>query len=107
MEGCLVTYNPNADSLIFSQTANRTITNTAAETSLLGAGVGSNLIKANSLTVGKRIRIHGEGIYSTPLVGSSLTIRVKLGGVVVASVVTSAASGTGPPNYLDSTRTPE
>ncbi|PPG91537.1 hypothetical protein C5C39_06810 [Rathayibacter sp. AY1F3] len=85
-----MTYNPNADSLIFSQTANRTITNTAAETSLLGTGAGSNLIKANALTVGKRIRIHGEGIYSTPLVGSSLTIRVKLGGVVVASVVTSA-----------------
>jgi hypothetical protein len=82
-------FNPNADSLVFSQTVSKTITNTIAETSLLGAGVGSNIVKANSLSVGKRIRIHGEGIYTTPLIASSLVIKVKLGGVVVASVTTT------------------
>lgn len=84
-------YNPSADSVIFSQTADKTLVNSATETTALGAGVGSRMIMANTLAPGKRIRIHGEGVYTIPaILPSSITIKVKIGNTVIGSVTTSS-----------------
>lgn len=83
-------YIPTSDNQIFIQTADKTVTNTAAETSALGVGTGSKMIKSDVIKVGSRIRIHGEGVYSTPLLTSGITIRVKLGNTVVATITTSS-----------------
>lgn len=83
-------YEPGRDALIFSQTNDKLITNTTVETSALGSGIGSKLIKSTEILPGRRLRLHGEGIYSAPLLFASLTARVKLGGTTVASVTTSS-----------------
>lgn len=88
-------YGANSESLIFCQTTDKTVTNTVTKTSALGTGVGSQMIRSESITPGRRIRIHGEGIYSAPLLLGSLTIRVELGGTVIASVVTSSLGISG------------
>lgn len=90
MEGH-VSFNAKADTAVFSQTADKTIVNTVTETSALGDGIGSKMILANSLTPGRRIRIHGEGIYSIPaLLASSVTIKVKMNGTVIGQVATTS-----------------
>lgn len=77
--------------VIFIQTADKTVTNTVAETSLLGTGSGSMTLAANSLTVGKAIRLRIGGIYSTPLAATpSVAVKVKLGSTVIATVTTSS-----------------
>jgi len=83
---------------IFTQTASVSVTNTTAETSLVGAGVGTVTLPANFLTVGKTIRVKGyiyvdAGSAAAPYA----TIRVKVGtGVVLVgtSVSTYPRAGT-------------
>lgn len=64
-----------------------TVTNTTAETSALAAVCsGSRIIPANRLVRGTTITIRGGGVYTTPLLApGTLTIRVKLGGAVIAT----------------------
>lgn len=76
---------------IFSQIGDVIVANTTAETSALGTGRGNKMIKSDALIAGSRIRIHGSGVYSTPtLIGSTITVRVKIGGTTVASVATTS-----------------
>lgn len=84
-------YEPRNDTLIFSQTADKTVMNSTAETTALGAGVGTQMILANSLKPGKRVNITLEGLYTIPLALTSvLTVRIKIGGQTAASISTSA-----------------
>src|SRR6185437_7521655 len=66
---------------IWSQTTSGTVlTNSTAQTSILGTGTGSLTIPANTLTVGKVVTMHGfvtvsntsgtGGIVLTPMIGS-------------------------------------
>jgi hypothetical protein len=71
---------------IFSSTASATIANTTQERTLAGPGVGSLLLPANMLEVGTTLRILIRGVYSTSSAGD-LTIRVKLGSVVLSTGV--------------------
>ncbi len=71
---------------VFSQTSDVTISNTTTETSLVGSGVGSATISANTLAVGSHIRVKARG-YLTNTSGSTktATIRLYFGGSVVQS----------------------
>lgn len=70
-------------------TANGGMTNTTNETSLIGSGVGTLTIPANSFAVGDTIRITLKGIYGSKASGAgTLTVACKLNS-------TSLASGSG------------
>lgn len=76
---------------IFTQTANKTVTNTVSETSIIGTGVGYGLtLPANFFVAGKTIRLRIGGIYSTPIGAPSVTIKIKYGSTVIASVATTS-----------------
>lgn len=84
---------------LFSQTADATVANTITETSIIGTGIGSVTLPANALTVGKVINVLGGGIFSTTGLTPSLTVKVKLGSTVLATVAISdlLGSATGAP----------
>lgn len=76
---------------IFTQTADKTVTNTVTETSIVGTGIGTLTLPANFFVAGKTIRFRIGGIYSTPsLATPSVLIKVKYGSTVLASVTTSS-----------------
>lgn len=76
---------------LFMATADKTVTNTVTETSLVGTGSGSMTIAANYLTVGKTLRLRIGGIYSTPALATpSIVVKVKFASTVVATVTTSS-----------------
>lgn len=71
--------------LLFAQTATSTVANTTTETSLFSTGVGSATIAAALLIPGKTISVIGGGIFSTTITPGNLTIKVKMGGVTIAT----------------------
>lgn len=76
---------------LFTQTANKTVSNTTTETSIVGTGVGGLTLPANFFVAGKTIRITMSGVYSTVAVtGDTVTIKVKYGSTVLASKATTA-----------------
>lgn len=76
---------------LFKMTGDKTVTGTTA-TSVIGTGVGSLTLPANFWTVGKQIRIKGNGRYTTAASLSQVTVTIKIGSVTIASVVTTAIS---------------
>jgi hypothetical protein len=81
--------------VLFTQTADKTVTNTTSETSIVGTGVGSlatdMTLPANFFIAGKTIRLRIGGVYSTPAATiPSVLIKVKYGSTVVATVTTTA-----------------
>lgn len=81
--------------VIFTQAADKTLTNSTSETTLFGSGVGTLTLPANFFAVGKTIRLTISGIYSTPVGASSIVINVKYGSTVIATVTTSALASLG------------
>lgn len=80
-----------ASKVEFLYTHNSTVTvaNSLAETTLLS---GAPTLAANFLTVGKTLRVRLQGHYSTS--GTpTITIRVKIGSVTIATFSTSTESG--------------
>lgn len=82
---------------LFAATTDKTVTNTSSETSIIGTGVGTATLPTNFFVAGKTVRIIGGGAYSTALTPGNLTIKIKYGSIIVASVVitnllTSASS---------------
>lgn len=76
---------------LFTQTADKTVTNTVAETSIVGTGVGSLTLPANFFTVGRTIRLRIGGIYSTPAIATpSVVVKVKYGSTVIATKTTTS-----------------
>lgn len=77
--------------VLFTQTADASVTNTLTETSIVGSGVGGLTLPANFFVAGKTIRITMSGVYSTVAVtGDTVTIKVKYGTTVVSSKATTA-----------------
>lgn len=77
--------------ILFAGTADKTVTNTTDETSAIPTGIGTKTLQADWWQVGRSIRITGYGVYSTPIVtGGTVTVKVKLGSTVIATVATSA-----------------
>lgn len=78
--------------------ADKTVANTTTQTSVIPTtGVGNLTFPVNTFEVGKSYRIRGGGIYSTGIVPGTLTVRVKIGSITIASVaitnVISLATG--------------
>lgn len=91
---------------LFTQTANSTTTANTL-TTLVGTGVGSMTLPANSLLVGQRIRIRASGFCNVADGGAaSKVIHLYLGGVDVASVTSGPVQVTlNQPWSLDATFT--
>ena len=66
--------------ILFTSTAIGVVSNNATEASIIGPGIGTNLLPANFLTVGKAVRVTASGYYSTQIVPVTLNIRYRLGG---------------------------
>lgn len=78
-------------SRLFTQTADKTVTNTITETTIIGTGVGSLTVPKEIWIAGANLRIEIGGIYSTPaVVASSATLKIKLGTTIIASGTTTA-----------------
>lgn len=66
--------------MIFVSTADQSVSNTTAETTLLGSGVGSHTLPANFLTPGRTLRITIRGVFGTQNASQALgTITLKYG----------------------------
>lgn len=70
-----MSYSPNT---LFAQTANATVANSTAETTLIGTGVGAKTFLANSSEIGSSYVFLMCGYHSS-VSNPNLTIRVKLG----------------------------
>ncbi len=73
---------------LFTQVNNTTITDTAAETSLLGFGIGSKTLPTEFLTFGKTIKIEMWGKVSTNNTNRNVNIRYKLGSTEIGQTGT-------------------
>lgn len=84
---------------LFTSTADKTLTNSSTETSVISTGIGSMTLAANFLTVAKRISIVIGSIISTTTPSVvNLTIKIKYGSTVLATAIitnlpTSLTSG--------------
>lgn len=82
--------------VLYVATASAQVTNTTAETTLVGTGVGSLTFPADSLFIGRTIRIQAYGLLSTAAIPGTLRIKIKLGSTVIldtaAQTVASALS---------------
>jgi len=75
---------------IFCGTADATVVNTAAATTIIPTGVGVTTLPANFLKVGKTIRVIITGVCAS-VVSPNLTVNFNLGGTQIA---TGTLSGT-------------
>lgn len=75
----------------FIGTADKVITNTITETSVVPTGGGSAIISKTFWAAGRGLRVRVSGVYSTPaVVASSVLLKIKLGSTVVSSGTTTA-----------------
>ncbi|MBI3308224.1 MAG: hypothetical protein HYZ79_02495, partial [Candidatus Melainabacteria bacterium] len=80
-----------ASSTLFASTANVSIDGmSSTETSIIGSGVGSLTIGANTLSVGDTLRIKAAGQYNTDGAAGSGTIKLKFGGTTLITSTTQA-----------------
>lgn len=83
--------NPTSGTL-FTSTATQTIAATVSETTIIGSGSGTLTIPASYFTVGKTVRFHVRGLYSTPALSvGNIGIKIKLGGTVLNTTATATA----------------
>ena len=87
--------------VMFTQTADKTVTNTTTETSLIGTGVGATTLPSGFFIAGRAVRIKLSGVFSTPGTPGTMTVKVKLGSTVLASKVTSSLVPGGVNDYFD------
>lgn len=80
-------------SALFAQTATVTVANTVAETTIVGSGVGSLILPANFLTVGRFLKLSILG-YHSAVANPTIDIKVKLNSTVIldTGAVTTANS---------------
>jgi hypothetical protein len=80
----VLVFSTGANGVVFSGTADKTVANTASETSLIPTGVGSATLAADAFSVGRVLKIRLAGKYSskgTP--AGNITLKIKLGSTVV------------------------
>lgn len=70
---------------MFTSTADGSVANTGTETNVLGTGVGTLTLPANSLIAGRTIRVHASGYYSTIAVPGTITMILYAGSTAIAS----------------------
>ena len=88
--------NRKGTSVIFISLSTGQVVSTTTETTLIGAGVGSLTFPANTLFIGRTLRIQMTGVISTAAVPGTLRIKIKLGSTVIldTSAQTPTASVT-------------
>jgi hypothetical protein len=75
--------------VIFTATADASVTNTMTGATILGTGVGTKTLPANFFVAGKTVRVKWSGVYSSDAVTpGTMTVDFRLGGNIEA---TSAA----------------
>lgn len=82
--------------VLFVATGTASVDNASTETSLLGTGIGAKTLPANFLVPGKTIRVSLRGHWRSQATPGVLTLRMKLGSTVIASVALTPTSGIGP-----------
>lgn len=80
--------------VLYVSTANGQVTNTTTETTLVGFGIGSLTFPANSLFVGRTIRLQLYGLLSTAAVPGTLRIQVKLGSTTILDTAAQTVAST-------------
>jgi len=93
-----MSYDPSGT--IFAQTTDKTVVNSAAETTLTAAGVGSLTLRANSLVPGKTIRIKAKGFYSETG-NPTIRFKIKIGAVIVLDTTAESLNGSGTANNAE------
>lgn len=83
--------------VLYVSTSSAQVNNSTTEATLIGGGVGSLTFPANSLFIGRTLRIKLSGIISTAAISpGTLRIKVKLGTTVIldtgAQTITSSLS---------------
>lgn len=78
---------------LFVQTASATVSNTAVETTLVGAGDGITTLPANFFLVGKTIKITALG-YHSAVANPTINIKIKFGSttILTTGIVSSGNS---------------
>lgn len=90
----------------FVSTADKTISNTTAETSMFGTGEGTLTFPANTFKkVGRTAKIFIVGTHTMDATPPTITFRVKLGGTTLASVTYTDLNDTNRFFELDFTLT--
>lgn len=80
-----------ANGPLFVSTASATVANTTSETSIIGTGVGTLTLPANTLSVGRQVHMHLFGYLGTT--GTpTLRIRWKAGSTVLADTTAQTLS---------------
>lgn len=90
---CTQPGNRKGSPVIFISLATGQAVSTTTETTLIGAGAGSLTFPANTLFIGRTIRIQASGVISTAAVPGTLRIKIKLGTTTILD--TSAQTPTG------------
>ena len=82
---------------MFVMTADGTNGAATAETSIIGTGVGTKTIPGSFFMAGKSIRVRGLGVFTSAAAPGTVTLKLKLGAVVIATsaAVTPTISKTG------------
>lgn len=88
---------------LFAQTTHTTVTNSTAELSCIGSGVGSYVIPANTLKIGDTIRVTARGGYSTGAGPGTWRVRIKIGGTVVFDTGNETPAGSESHSYFEVT----
>lgn len=82
----IVTTNNKANGTLFTSTADKGVTNTTTEGTIIGTGQGTLTLPANLLIAGRTIRITISGIFSDDAVTpGTVTVAAKLGATTVAT----------------------
>lgn len=77
--------------VLYTSNASAQVTNTIAETTLVGAGVGDTTLNANFFVTAKTIRIRASGWIDTAAGAGTLQIRVRLGGIAGTVILDTGA----------------
>ena len=80
--------------ILFTSTADATVTNTVIETTIIGSGVGTTTLPGSFFAVGKTIRITVRGKYSDAIVPGTLNIKIKYGTTVLLTTGAQTPTGT-------------
>jgi len=83
----------SVETAIFVSTNTTTCTNTTSETAIIPSGIGSLILPSGFLTTGKTISIKMRGIYSSPPISSTITLKFKIGDSVLTTPTISYTTG--------------
>ena len=73
--------------VLYTSNSNGIISNTTAETTVIGTGIGTLTIPANFFVSGKTVRLTACGQYSTQIIPVTFNMRVRLGGITGSAML--------------------